>query len=375
MKILFLCGSAEPGKDGVGDYTRRLSGELIRQGHSCAVVAIMDKGVSGALEETQQIESTNVPVLRLPYRNGYEKSCIDAKLWVDAFNPEWISLQYVPFSFHSKGMPLGLANAIKQLSKGRNVHIMFHELWLGMDIKASFKFKIWGKVQSVIIRSFIDTLKPLSIQTQTKLYQKQLLKLGISVNIMPLFGNIPVLFDFNVMKGTELLDSKKKFSVIIFGTIHYGAPVEVFTNSVSKYALSSNVDIKIIFIGRCGEEIKEWVSTCKSKRIKTEVLGELSSVKISEVLSKADLGITTTPFLLAEKSGTVAAMKEHGLPILCVSRAWDVKDFPVDYSPIGIQLFEEHGLAHYITNKSESQVVNSLSEISNQFLDSLLNFK
>jgi hypothetical protein len=32
----------------------------------------------------------------------------------------------------------------------------------------------------------------------------------------------------------------------------------------------------------------------------------------------ADLGVTTTPILLAEKSGTVAAMQEHELPVLCI---------------------------------------------------------
>ena len=32
MKIVFICGCLEPGKDGVGDYTRRLSAELIDHG-------------------------------------------------------------------------------------------------------------------------------------------------------------------------------------------------------------------------------------------------------------------------------------------------------------------------------------------------------
>jgi hypothetical protein len=33
MKLLFLRGSIEPGKDGVGDYTCRLCGALIAEGH------------------------------------------------------------------------------------------------------------------------------------------------------------------------------------------------------------------------------------------------------------------------------------------------------------------------------------------------------
>ena len=30
MNLLFICGSLEPGKDGVGDYIRRLSSELLQ---------------------------------------------------------------------------------------------------------------------------------------------------------------------------------------------------------------------------------------------------------------------------------------------------------------------------------------------------------
>ena len=37
MKIAFLCGSLEPWRDGVGDYTRRLAGDLQACGHQVLV--------------------------------------------------------------------------------------------------------------------------------------------------------------------------------------------------------------------------------------------------------------------------------------------------------------------------------------------------
>ena len=46
MNILFICGSAEPGKDGVGDYTRRLCGELLRTGHRTRILALCDNHAS-----------------------------------------------------------------------------------------------------------------------------------------------------------------------------------------------------------------------------------------------------------------------------------------------------------------------------------------
>ena len=42
MKFAFICGSLEPGRNGVGDYTRRLAGELAAQGHECLLVSLND---------------------------------------------------------------------------------------------------------------------------------------------------------------------------------------------------------------------------------------------------------------------------------------------------------------------------------------------
>mgnify|MGYP003474349261 CR=1 FL=1 len=42
MKILFICGSLEPGKDGVGDYTRRFCGELLKMNYEVQILSIND---------------------------------------------------------------------------------------------------------------------------------------------------------------------------------------------------------------------------------------------------------------------------------------------------------------------------------------------
>jgi hypothetical protein len=40
LNIVFLCGSLQPGRDGVGVYTRRLAGEVIRQGHQASIISL-----------------------------------------------------------------------------------------------------------------------------------------------------------------------------------------------------------------------------------------------------------------------------------------------------------------------------------------------
>jgi hypothetical protein len=51
MKILFLTGSLEPGKDGVGDYTRLLANECGERGHEVFLLGLNDPWAGGPLRE------------------------------------------------------------------------------------------------------------------------------------------------------------------------------------------------------------------------------------------------------------------------------------------------------------------------------------
>jgi Trk K+ transport system NAD-binding subunit len=57
MKIAFICGSLEPGRDGVGDYTRRLAGELVKQQHEVLVIAFNDRQIKDTLKAVQYTDA------------------------------------------------------------------------------------------------------------------------------------------------------------------------------------------------------------------------------------------------------------------------------------------------------------------------------
>jgi hypothetical protein len=89
------------------------------------------------------------------------------------------------------------------------------------------------------------------------------------------------------------------------------------------------------------------------------------------------LGISSTPVALIEKSGSIAAMQEHGLPILCVSFPW-IAPANMPLTPVsGVFEFRNGTLKELLTvNKkyhSISNVGSVARELENSFSSILKN--
>ncbi|MBC7915807.1 MAG: hypothetical protein H7Y07_16990 [Pyrinomonadaceae bacterium] len=320
MKIMFLCGGLEPGSDGVGDYTRLLSIELIKLGHQIHIVALNDSFITDTNKSIQRSKGIEVEVLRMPSVLSIEKKSEIVKNWVNDLNPDWISLQYVPFSFHSKGIPFGLSKALNRLGKGRKWNIMFHELWVGLDNEATPKMILWGHIQRLLIRKLVQVLQPKIIHTHTKVYQAILQKNGFEAKYLPLFSNIPVNNEPNSGVKKDSVKENNFIRLVIFGSLHPEAPVGNFADEVVNYSNKYKTQITLTFIGRSSNQQAVWEAIWTEKGLTFENLGEGTPEYISSALSNCSIGISTTPISLIEKSGAVAAMREHGLPVICVAR-------------------------------------------------------
>ena len=370
MKIIFLCGSLKPGHDGVGDYTRRLAGEIIKKGHTATITAFYDRHATEVVKESQTTDNIEIETLRIPFNfNDKERFDIVEKQ-INNFNPDWISLQYVCYSFNDKGLPWKLNRSIIKTGKGRNWQIMFHELWLGMEINTPVKNSFWGFFQRFLIIRLIKKLQPQIIHTQTSLYQGQLEKHGFSAEQLRLFSNVPVC-QVKKIQVDRLLQKGKDFVLAIFGNIHYGAPAKVFIDELASIQTKANLKISFIFIGRCGNALTEWTTHCESNNINYKILGEQSPENISKLLVESSLGITTTPFILVDKSGTVAAMREHNLPIMCVAREWKPKDKFSSKPNIDVKEYQPGNLFNQLSENFNPPPVIDINYIATQFLQSL----
>ncbi len=314
MDILFICGSAEPGKNGVGDYTRRLCGKLIRSGHEAQILSLCDHEAISFISENQIIEETNVKVHRIPVTTENDQRFIWLQDILKDFQPDWISLQYVPYSFNPKGLPFWLPSYLKKVKGNHKWHIMFHELWLGIDVESSFKHKCIGKLQQLIAKKIIHNTKKPLVNTQNSLYQYFLESHNITAEVLPIWGNIPLT--------AEKKETIEFTQFVLFGSIHYGAPFEDFIDDLVKSSNQFDKPIKFVFIGKNGSELFDYTTILKKFNICYEILGIQSEDVISKVLLDSDFGISTTPYFQTEKSGVYAAYREHQIKTICVSRKW-----------------------------------------------------
>jgi peptidoglycan hydrolase-like protein with peptidoglycan-binding domain len=373
MKIVFICGSLEPGHDGVGDYTRRFASELMRLKHYVAIISINDPHIDKLFSGTQNLEGITIPVYRIPSSIPEIKRFYYLQTYIDRFNPEWISLQFVPFAFNDKGLSFTLSNLLVKIGKGRRWHIMFHELWVGMNKESSVKYFWWGWLQKRLIVSLIKKIKPSIIHTQTGLYMSELQKLGFNPRYLPLFSNIPVRHMRSEMSNISSESGfSKRITFVLFAAIHAGAPAQKFAKEIAAISKQTGIQFLLIIIGRCGIEQNKWASAWQAEGLLLEVRGEQSPERVSEVFSNASIGLTTTPFVLAEKSGAVAAMLEHNLPVICVSYPWTPRKITGLQLPEGIIEYADWNIDIFTSGKQLVPARNQISELSRNFADALL---
>lgn len=369
MKIAFIVSSLEPGRDGVGDYTRRLAAELIQQGHECRLIALNEKGkakvksktsgvrchngqdsladsqhsdrasalrpLTSGFMDTQTSEGTPVECLRLPETLSWPERTALARQWVEEYKPDWVSLQFVPFGFHPKGLCFGLGKTLATINPERPWHIMFHELWLGLARSSSIKHRVWGALQRRLILQLVNTLRPRVVHTQAQPYQVTLQAAGVSAAILPLFGNIPkakgdawgeILQPLLSQNFGKPVSREQVYLAGVFGGIHLEWNARDAVEALLPLVQRANQRLVLVLMGR-NHLSSEMLAALRDK-LKDHVvvldLGERTNAEISKLLQTLDLGLATTPLQLIEKSGSVAAMLEHGLPALVTRDDWQL---------------------------------------------------
>ncbi|MCH6234033.1 hypothetical protein [Cognataquiflexum rubidum] len=326
MKILFLCGSLELGYDGVGDYTRRLACELVQKGHEVKAISLKEKSFLQEKEEIQILDGIELSVVRIPSNASTNKLKNFLERNINAFDPHWISFQFVIYAYHPKGLPFYLPGFLKSIRGNFKWHIMFHEIWIGFTSISPIKHKVVGSIQKRIIKKIVSSIQPKSITTTNLLYQAILKRSNTNTTIINLFSNIDIspltsAFSNFVLKKLSIAEGGRKDWIIlgIFGNLYPEAKLEPTLNFQYNQALESSKKVAFIGFGRMNDDgMKEFLrlENIFVDKISFLHLGERNEDEISQLLQMLDIGISCTPSQHIGKSGVFAAMKYHGLHVI-----------------------------------------------------------
>jgi hypothetical protein len=283
--------------------------------------------------------------------------------YIRQFGPEWVSLQYVPFSFEKRGLPFTFSKHLKSLGSNIKWHFMFHELWVGLYGYSTLKLKMLGLMQKVIIKQMLAAINPESVTTSIGIYKKNL---GWKeVNLIPLFSNIPVA-------GISQEDARQPDSLT---AIHFGS----FTGALDDYQRQvdfltaigekTGKTVCLEIIGNGGHYKEKALDISRRAFGDENVIdcGFLSEESISNHLLRADIGISRADYTLFGKSGSAMAMLEHGLPLLLRGKR-PTEDIIGNNFPFKEQLVYPDDPSRELTKKDPVYFISEVSEI---FVESL----
>ena len=358
-KIAFITSCLEPGRDGVGDYTRLLAAECARRGHATRLVALNDPYLDRAAAGAES--------LRLASISPWNERVKNAREFLRAFAPDFVSLQFVCYGFHPRGMGRALASRLRAIIGAVPVQIMFHELWIGAGKGARLKDRLTGAIQRACLLRMVGVLNTRVVHANTAAYVALLRARGITASTLPLFGSIPMpSTDMNArVRGDTLVFG-------MFGTLHPIWPPEPLFSMLC----APGKKIVIAHIGRMGmpgEALwrkleKDYAGVIEFRRLQ----GEQPPERIAEFFCREiDFGIATTPWVLIGKSAAAASMLEHGLPVIVNRDDWNM-DAAIEggaASPLLIKMDRE--LPQKLDAVRRGERVALLPEVTTRFLGDL----
>ncbi|QYY36324.1 hypothetical protein [Ruficoccus sp. ZRK36] len=315
MKIAFLCNCLEPGRDGVGDYTRTLAGACEAEGHTTQTFALCDPHAT---------EGDNRRFSNVLESLDQQQSLIEQ---LHAFSPDWVSLQFVPYGLHPKGLPTRLPAFLRACSGPWRWQVMFHEIWIGCSIGAPLKERLVGMLQRQLIARSMRVIHPV-VHTHAEPYKELLNRLGLRARTLPLFCNLPMepdpgrdnMYSFMNTCGVPISEeSRKEFFVGgLFGTLHPEWPPQPLLNTLRETALREGRKIVIIHFGGIGPGKALWEALMHRNDEHLTLLerGRMEAAEASRLMNALDFGLTSSPLSLIQKSSSAVTLLAHGLPVI-----------------------------------------------------------
>jgi len=159
---------------------------------------------------------------------------------------------------------------------------------------------------------------------------------------------------------------------LFFGTLHPQWEPQPFLGILLAAAKEADRRVGLLSVGRlgaAGEAIWERMTREHGEEIVFVKFGEQSGERISELLQIADFGIAASPWNLIGKSGSAAAMLDHGLPVI-VTRKAEISGFETVPDPLLLRCNKALG-PKLVEGLPKRGLTSRVAQIATRFLSSM----
>lgn len=350
--ITFFVPAAQPGTNGVGDYALQLAAALQKCGVAASVLAWREPDLAKVIDTHEHYAGSSIPVLYLPESTNLETKLKTARQWLRQQQTDTLSLQFSGYGYDRHGMAWRIFPTLRKLLQGSfpadssarrlkektiATHIYFHEIWVGLELGASWRHRLVGQLQRLSIQTMFRKLAPLCAHTNNPVYAFALNMAGISASYLPLAATIPVLatiprgFAFPDSLKPLAIDNRDLMKVVMFGSIQPNFNIPLAVSGLAELAKLSGKELFACHLGKLDASGKaRWdnFSTVLKECIPgatAATAGTVEAPTVSVALHRANLALSATPWLLVDKSSAVAAFREHGLPVWVVAKPWETR--------------------------------------------------
>ncbi len=323
-RILFICGSLDVGKNGVGDYTRSLAGELSLLGVKSLLVATHDREVTVLTREDQQPDNGSLlPTVRIP-RDGKDDRYGILSQTIRGFGPQLVSLQYVPYAYQLKGLPALFGKKIAECIGALPLEIMFHETW-NLPVSLTDNPKDWAiyRLQEKFIGDMLERLRPAVVHTHLPTYAARVGRFVDEVTPLPLSTNIPVA----TPPGSQHVSGV--FRIAFFSQLATSDNLLREIDSIHEWNTGRGVKTELVIIGGNQGKAQHLRDAARARLpdLPVAITGFVAATEVSHHLAGAHIGMTPVPVWALGKSGTVAAFLSHRLPVCAPEVGQDGNSF------------------------------------------------
>lgn len=320
--MLLVVGSFAEG--GVADYAIQVLGEFKRRGVKCVGLSLCES----VLDEREYVVDSSLnshSLMRISSTVSWSRKIKLTNDWCAQNEVTSVFLQYVPFSFHRKGLSAGFVLWCHRLPKKLARIWVFHE---------GHCSGVLGLLQFVLGWIAVKLYAPSSALFAAEGYRERLSHYGVNLVHCPIPSGIPVCY-------TRDVEAVADAPVVVFGSFPANSSAIDFALKSMRRILGS-AHPKLIRVGRCSQVSAE---VLKEKALTHgyhyQDYGLVDVRRLSLILSQARVGLSfyTCPFV--GKSSSIAAFVTHGCPVYVFKDSLDEAQLElvqVDIDPESIKL-------------------------------------